>query len=600
VRIRIRLLQERFTQEGHQTRVRKLRARITVNERRIRGLRGQLAWEKKRADRAFGALHINRKLARSLAPGDFQQGAQKSVNANKGWASARGADTRTPREKGSVTSRSVGGKRPSTRGGGAQNGRELKSIERKLARESGMLNRESGVDRTLEGEEDPPPAFADGRASQIESVSKVVTNADFAAAVASLTARIKEATSLRTGGFDLTLPLPENAEGSNQGLAGASIPGVLGSVEASRNGVFGSVVSTPSVSASVSQETADAHNLGASHPLLNGPVRSTSPVLNAEKGGVFIPSLNLWKKGVSRIMKDSRTGRSSEGSPKGDASPGSDSQRSPKNESSAASESRPLANTASRFVERTGSSVTRLVSPRATSGGPFETKASLPKIVSTQAEKNSQGTPPDRSKESPPQENAAIASSNNKLPPLTQTENLRASASIVPRLPLGSLTSSRTDPDGLAVTERLARAMGIEMKPSSGKEAGGDRFKITVQSPKKNIELDKAAQTSGKELVHASRTSSQEPGRFASHQESSSKRSGDQTHLPTGRLESTTEGILSSASPAVEWPGSLTERGTASTSAHGDENQESFSKREVLSMRLEQGRQMQHLQKLYE
>jgi hypothetical protein len=549
-------LQERFTQEGHQTRVRKLRARMAENERRLRGLRGQLAWEKKRADRAFGALHINRKLARSLAPGDLQQEAQKSVNANKGWASARGADTRTPREKGSVTSRSVGGKRPSTRGGGAQNGRELKSIERKLARESGMLNRESGVDRNLDGEEESPPAIADGRASQMESGSKVVTNADFAAAVASLTARIKEATSVRTGGVDLTLSLPENAGGSHQGLAGASLPSFLGSVDVSRGGVFGSVVSTPSLNGSISQETHDAQNLETGHPLLNGPVRSTSPVLNAEKGGVFIPSLNLWKKGVSRIVKESRTGRSSEGSPKGDASPGSESQRSPKS-----------------------SSVSSLVSPRVTSGGPFETKATLPKIVSTQAENKSQGTPPDRSKESPPHENAAIATSNNKLPPLTQTENLRASAPIVPRLPLGSLTSSRTDPDGSAVTERLARAMGIEIKPSSGKQAGGDSVKAAVQSPRKDVELDNAAaQTSGKDLVL------------------------NQTHVPTGRLESTTENVLSSALPAVEWPGSLTERGTASTSAqaHGDENQESFSKREVLSLKLEQGRQMQHLQTLYE
>ncbi|GAQ83374.1 hypothetical protein KFL_001450270 [Klebsormidium nitens] len=585
-------------QQIHQTRVRKLRARIGDLERRNRGLRGQLAWEKKRADRAFGALHINRKLARSLAPGDWdsiQKDAVKSVNGDKGWASARGVDTRTPRQKGELSSRSV---RPSTRGGAGQNGRELRAIEKRMRASLG--DRVSGVDRNGDGEEELFPY--NGRPSEMDPRRKGVTNADFAAAVASLTAKIREATNMRIGSVDESPPVLGIAANNLMSMS-APLPGDFNWAAG-----FGSV----SISGAANgAETVDTGS-GPEHPLANGPARSPSPVLNTRKTGKFIPSLNLWKKGVAGALKESEKGEeassSSEGTPKNGTKKSGNLRRDShlqRNASKAANrDGQPggstLAKAATSASASTSASLPKLTSAPGggaqSSGiasernGTMEQSAGdkLPSISQAQNSQTQSSDPPNLSNQDVQTQNA-------------QVSNVRANGPVVPRLPLGALSARRYDPaEEAAGTERLAKALGIDFAPEIVTGANGQRAN---GAPERNgiqpaTTSDPPGTFTGKQERKA------EPRRLDNELclENATEREFSSEPTVTDRPRNATERGFSSVPTITERPGSVTERGTASTSApaNGDESRETFTKRDFLTMRLEQSRQLQHLQSLYE
>lgn len=599
-------------QQIHQTRLRKLRARIGDLERRNRGLRGQLAWEKKRADRAFGALHINRKLARSLAPGDWdaiQKDPVKSVNGDKGWASARGADTRTPRQKGELSSRSV---RPSTRGGAGQNGRELRTIEKRMRASLG--DRVSGVDRNGDGEEELFPYNA--RPSEIDPRRKGVTNADFAAAVASLAAKIREATNMRVGSVDASPPVLGIAANNLLSMS-APLPGDFNWAAG-----FGSVSYSGEANGA---ETVDT-NLEPEHPLANGPARSPSPVLNKRKSGKFIPSLNLWKKGVAGAIKESQKGgenspSSSEGTPRSEVKRNGTMRRESQ-----------LQRTASKAANRDGQPGGSTPAKAATSAS-ASTSAPLPKLTSAPVS----GTQPSGSASQQPAADKlpSISQTQNSLTQTSEAQNLpnkdvqsqtaqasnaRENGPVVPHLPLGPLSARRYDPaEGTAVTERLAKALGLEFAPDVVPNANG-------QSTRSAAEM-KGADPSSKGAGPPETSTRQAESRFEGRPLDGVVRSGDANErafssVPTvpdrpgdateralssaptvaERPGNATERAFSFAPSGVERPGSVTERGTASTSApaNADEARETFTKRDFLEMRLEQSRQLQHLQTLYE
>ena len=430
-----------------------------------------------------------------------------------------------------------------------------------------------------------------GRPSEIDSRRKGVTNADFAEAVASLAAKIREATNMRIGSLDVSPPvlgIAANNDGSSLLSMSAPLP------DFDWAGAFGPVSNSAAMGGG---ETVDSSSLDLGHPLANGPARSSSPVLNERKSGKFIPSLNLWKRGVSGALNESRKGgevspSSSEGTPKSD----SKTRGAPRRES---------------HLQRNGSKAANPDSqPGVATSAKAATSASLPKLTSsTGSGAQLNGSAAQRSGST---EQAAAS----KLPSLTQTQSLQTQNSqvqnpqtqsgrpegpIVPRLPLGALSARRYDAEGAAGTERLAKALGIAfasqdtVAPSSqsvptavGDKAPGDGGQPGTSTGEQNRRdrVNDSLNGPTKSTFETVATTS-----YQSDHELSAQRPGF-----------VTDRALSSAPAVSEPPGSVTERGTASTSAlaNGDESRETFSKRDFLAMRLEQSRQLQHLQALYE